>query len=72
MINLTKIGNTMAGYDVLAIAPGCLESPMRNHRGGEIAVDDAGKKMYVWHTFCVLYGTDSIMAACNAYHKKSK
>ncbi len=70
MIGLTKIGETTKGYEVLAIAPGCRESPMHNHRGGEIAVDDAGKKMYAWHTFVVLYGTDSIIKACNSYHAR--
>jgi hypothetical protein len=70
MIGLTEIGKTNSGYRVLAIAPGCRDSPMRNHGGGEIAVDDQNKVMYAWHTFVVLYGTDSVMRACNAYHRK--
>jgi len=44
---------------------------MKNHRGGEIAVDVKRKHMYAWDTFVVLYGTDSIMKACNSFHRKA-
>lgn len=60
------IGKTESGYTVMAINPG-ESSPMHNHKGGEIAVDEIQKVMYAWGVFVVTYGTDSIMRSCNSY-----
>lgn len=60
------IGKTKNGYKVVAINPG-EQSPMKNHRGGEIAVDEESKTMFAWGVFVALYGTDSVMRACNSY-----
>jgi hypothetical protein len=63
---MNKIGTTTKGYNVYAINPG-QESPMANHKGGEIAVDEKTKSMYAWGVFVATYGLDSIMRACNQY-----
>lgn len=60
------IGKTESGYTVMAINPG-EPSPMQNHLGGEIAVDEIQKVMYAWGIFVHCYGTDSIMRACSSY-----
>ena len=54
------------GWKIKFILPGH-ESPMANHNGGEIAVDDDQRIMYGWHVFAVLYGTESIVKACEQY-----
>ena len=54
------------GYTLQIIDPG-KESPMLNHRGGEIAVDDTTKTMYAWGVFVACYGLDSIVNACLSY-----
>ena len=54
------------GYTLSVIQPG-ETSPMLNHRGGEIAVDEATKTMYAWEVFVVCYGLDSIVKACLSY-----
>jgi hypothetical protein len=60
------IGTTNHGFKVLALDAG-EASPMQNHRGGEIAVDELTGTMYAWGIFVVAYGMDSIMKACNSY-----
>jgi len=54
------------GYTLVAIPPGH-ESPMEQHEGGDIAVDDDHRIMYVWEVFLVLYGAQSIVTACLQY-----
>ena len=54
------------GYTLKFIPMGA-ESPMENHMGGEIAVDEASKTMYGWELFAATYGTDSIIKACESY-----
>ena len=54
------------GYTLLVIEYG-ENSPMDNHLGGEVAVDEANKTMYVHETFMVTYGADSIVKSCNSY-----
>ena len=54
------------GY-TLQVIPVGKESPMMNHKGGEIAVDEATKTMYAWEVFVVFYGLDSIVKACMSY-----
>lgn len=63
---MNVIGRTQSGYRVVAIAPG-ESSPMANHRGGEIAVDEKSRIMFAWGVFVTLYGTESIMKACESY-----
>lgn len=63
---MQSIGKTQSGYTVKVIPP-CHASPMVNHKGGEIAVDDETHTMYAWEVFVVTYGVDSIMRACNQY-----
>lgn len=63
---MTKIGETRQGYSVVALDAG-EGSPMQNHRGGEIAVDEQSKTMYAWGMFVALYGVDSIMNAAEKY-----
>lgn len=60
------IGKTESGYTVMAINPG-ESSPMQNHKGGDIAVDEIQKVMYAYGVFVATYGTESIMRACNSY-----
>ena len=59
----TILGN---GYSINVIEYG-EESPMINHKGGEIATDDKYKAFYVHETFLVTYGLDSIKKACFSY-----
>ena len=66
---MDQIGTTHHGYSVFALSPS-ESSPMQNHLGGEVAVDDEHKAMYAHGVFVVLYGTDSIMTACNSYPDK--
>lgn len=40
---------------------------LEQHAGGEIAVDDDHRIMYVWEVFLVLYGAQSIVKACLKY-----
>lgn len=54
------------GYTLKMIPPG-KESPMINHKGGEIAVDEETKTMYAWEVFVVTYGMDAIVNACEKY-----
>ena len=54
------------GYKLVFIPIG-KESPMENHKGGELAVDEENKIIYGWELFAVTYGTDSIIKACEAY-----
>lgn len=63
---MQKIGETETGYTVMAIPPG-MQSPMMDHEGGGIAVDDENRTMYCWGIFVALYGTESILNACNQY-----
>lgn len=63
---MQTIGMTKTGFTVKAIPPG-IESPMANHKGGEIAVDNTARIMYAWSVFVACYGTESIMSACNRY-----
>ena len=60
------IGTTKHGYRVFALDPG-QSSPMVDHRGGDMAVDDENKVIYAWGVFVALYGVDSVMKACNQY-----
>ena len=64
---MKTLGKTVSGYTVIAIPAGH-DSPMVNHKGGEIAVDEKARTMYAWGVFVATYGTDSIMRACNQYH----
>jgi hypothetical protein len=54
------------GY-TLHIIPAGMDSPMVNHTGGEIAVDETKKTMYAWGVFVACYGLDSIIKACMSY-----
>ena len=54
------------GYTLQVIKPG-FSSPMANHKGGEIAVDESTKTMYAWETFVICYGMASIIKACLSY-----
>ena len=54
------------GYTLRILDPGT-DLPMLNHKGGEIAVDDATKTMYAWGVFVACYGLDSIIKACLSY-----
>jgi hypothetical protein len=63
---MQTIGETRYGYKVVALDAG-EASPMQNHKGGEIAVDEQGKVMYAWGVFVALYGTGSIMEAAEKY-----
>lgn len=63
---MNKIGTTDSGYKVIALMPG-EDSPMLNHGGGDIAVDNEMRIMYVVGVCAAMYGTDSIMRACNSY-----
>lgn len=63
------ISTTHDGYKVIAVSVN-ETSPMINHKGGEIAVDEVNKHMYVHDIFVVTYGLDSIMKACNSYIAK--
>jgi hypothetical protein len=60
------IGITHHGYKVFALNP-AEAFPLENHKGGEISVDEESKTMFVEGTFAHLYGTESIMKACNSY-----
>lgn len=62
----SQIGKTNHGYSVTALDAG-ETSPMQNHLGGEVAVDEETKTMYVHGVFVSTYGLDSIMKACNSY-----
>lgn len=62
------IGKTLSGYTILVIPFG-VNSPMKNHKGGEIAVDDDNKIMYAWEIFVIIYGTESIIKACESYRR---
>jgi hypothetical protein len=57
------------GYTLKFLKPG-VESPMMNHKGGEIAVDEETKTMYAWEIFVVFYGLESIIKACLSYPVK--
>ena len=63
---MNTISTTKSGYKIVAINPD-ESSPMENHKGGEIAVDEENKTMYVHGVFVACYGTDSIMKACESY-----
>lgn len=63
---MEKIATTTSGYKVIAINPG-EDSPMANHKGGEVAVDESSKTMFVYGVFVACYGLDSIMKACESY-----
>jgi len=67
---MQKIGQTDSGYTIIALNI-CDESPMQDHKGGEIAVDEKSRCMYVHHIFVVTYGLDSVMKACNSYGVQS-
>lgn len=56
-------------WTLIAIETG-EDSPMENHLGGEIAVDDENKRFYMHETFIVFYGTDSIKNSCYQYINK--
>ena len=62
----TKIGTTKTGFVVVALDL-AESSPMVNHKGGEIAVDDDAMIMYAHGVFVAMYGTDSVMRACESY-----
>ena len=55
-----------APWALVAINPG-EESPMLNHRGGEVAVDTEKHTFYCWNIFAATYGTESIEASCQKY-----
>jgi hypothetical protein len=57
------------GYTLQVIKPG-FASPMANHKGGEIAVDEQNKIMYAWETFVICYGLNSIVKSCLSYRGK--
>lgn len=59
------------GYTLHAIPPG-MDSPMENHKGGEIAVDESRKTMYAWEVFIVTYGLNAIVKACLSYPTNRK
>ena len=63
---MDKIAITESGYKVVAINP-WEESPMANHKGGEVAVDEESKTMFVYGVFVACYGLESIIKACEAY-----
>lgn len=63
MTNLTLLPDN---WRLVAIDPG-EPSPMENHLGGEIAVDEESKTFFAWHVFIVCYGLDSILASCRTY-----
>jgi hypothetical protein len=66
---ITKVENfkSTEGWSLFAIPP-FFESPMENHRGGEIAIDEEKKAFYVYEVFLVSYGLESIEKAINSYH----
>lgn len=55
--------NLKDGRILYALAP-CEESPLENHKGGEIAYD--GKNFYVHEVFLVTYGVECIERAINS------
>jgi hypothetical protein len=57
------------GYTLQVIKYG-EQSPMDNHKGGEIAADEDNKVFYVHEVLVVTNGLDSIMKACNSYPMK--
>lgn len=63
------IGITHHGYRVFAINPG-EAFPIENHESGGVSIDEESKTMFVEGTFAHLYGTESIMKACNSYPLK--
>lgn len=64
---MQAIAKTHTGYTVIALSLN-EQSPMINHKGGEIAVDELNKQMYVHDIFVVTYGLDSILKACESYN----
>lgn len=65
------IGITHHGYRVFAINPG-EAFPIENHESGGVSIDEESKTMFVEGAFAHLYGTESIMKACNSYPLKGK
>ena len=57
------------GYTLQVIGYG-EQSPMENHKGGEIATDDISQVFYVHEVLVVTNGLDSIIKACNSYPMK--
>jgi len=55
----------------LRVLPYGEDSPMENHKGGEIAADDENKVFYVHEVLVVTNGLDSIVKACMSYPVKS-
>lgn len=53
-------------WKLIAIEPS-EESPMQNHRFGEVAIDEEKKTFYVHEIFLTEMGLDSIQEACNRY-----
>lgn len=66
MITVEHLEN---GYTLRAIELN-EDSPMVNHRGGDIAVDEERKIMYCWEVSLNLYGLESIRKACLTYRRK--
>ena len=54
------------GYSINVIEYG-EQSPMEDHKGGEIAADDNLHAFYVYEVTVVANGADSIIKACNQY-----
>lgn len=53
-------------WTVVAILPN-EQSPMANHLGGEVAVDEDAKRFYIHEVFLVCNGLDSVTKACHGY-----
>jgi hypothetical protein len=61
VININLINNRT----LYAIEP-CEQSPLENHKGGEIAYDKETGEFYVHEVFLVMWGTDVIVKSINS------
>lgn len=64
-----KFVETIGKYTLLSVGID-EDSPMVNHKGGEIAVDDEHCIMYVYEIFIVTYGLESIRKSCLTYQHR--
>jgi hypothetical protein len=64
MIKISNI-NLIDGRTLYAIAP-CEDSPLENHKGGEIVFDKDTKEFFIHECFLVMAGTDAIAKAVNS------
>ena len=56
------------GFELIAVEPG-EDSPMQDHKGGDIAVDPEAKRFYVHEVFLIMWGLESVQKACHQYHQ---